>query len=166
MIRQSRDIGLKTLQTQFVTGGSYIITSSIGVSVPLNLSLIYKPSAIGIPLEVEISALIDGVVKSGGPEPFARGEIWRNGVLWEKFGAPSGFTESASNASQLSSTFTDSIPANSPQIVYSLYGSCWKVPQTATSSQVSFNWGLSPSTFNIGGGTTASFIRLVERTRS
>ena len=166
MIRQSRNIGLTTLQTQFVTGGSYVVTSSLGVSVPLNLSLIYNPSAIGAPLDVEISALIDGVIKSGGPEPFARGEIWRNGVLWKNFGAPSGYTESANNSIQLSSTFTDSIPANSPQIIYSLYGSCWKIPQTVTSSQVSFNWGLSPNTFNLGGGTTASFIRLVERTRS
>ena len=166
MIRQSRNVGLTTLQTQFVTGGSYIITSGLGVSVPLNLSLIYIPSAIGIPLEVEISALIDGIVKSGGIDVLARGEIWRNGARWKSFGAPSGFADSPNNSMQVNATFIDSIPANSPQIVYSLYGSCWKIPVAVTNSQVMFNWGLHPDTPPIGGGTTASFIRLVERSRS
>lgn len=166
MIRQSRNVGLTALQTQFVTGGSVVTVSSVGVSAPLNLSLIYVPSSIGAPLEVEITVLIDGVIKEGGADVFARGEIWRNGALWKPFGAPSGFNQSNSLGFQLSATFTDLIPVNSPQITYALYGSCWKIPQTVTSSQVTFNWGLNPSVASLGGGSTASFIRLVERSRS
>lgn len=165
MIRQSRDIGLKTLQTQFVTGGSYVTIATSGVSAPLGLSLIYIPSKIGIEVEVELSVLIDGILKNGGTDAFARGDVWRNGVPWKSFGAVSGYSDGLYWGGQISGLFTDIIPANSSQITYSLYGTCFKTGTAITSSSVWFNWGLS-STPSLGGGTTASFIKLVERSRS
>ena len=166
MIRQSRNIGLTTLQTQFVTGGSYVTIATSGVSAPLGLSLIYIPSQIGVEVEVELSVLIDGTIKTGA-DTHARGDVWRNGVPWKSFGSVSGFTGFTDGiywGGQMNATLRDIIPANSTQIIYSLYGTCFKGGASSPSSGVAFNWGLN-APLSAGGGTTASFIRLVERTR-
>jgi hypothetical protein len=166
MIRQSRNIGIVTLQTHFVTGGSYVILGTNGTAASLNLSLIYTPSKTGTELEVELSALIDGVLKSGGTDVFSRGEIWKNGVPWKSFGGCSGYSDGSNLGYQMSGKLIDSIPANSAQITYALYGICLKNSSTASPSMVSFNWGLNPLSASVGGGTTATYLRLVERMKS
>jgi hypothetical protein len=164
MIKQSRNIGVVTLQTLFTQGGNYISIGTAGVSAPLGLSLVYTPSKGYGPLEIEITALIDGVIKSGGTEVFSRGDIYKNGVLWKSFGGPSGFNDATGLGYQMNGSFIDSIPDNSSQITYSVYGNCQKTG--SGSGVVAFNWGLNPPSAPIGGGTTATYMRLIERIKS
>jgi hypothetical protein len=163
VIRQSRNIGVMTLQTQLVTGGNYVTIGNSSVSAPLGLSIVYTPSSSSVPLELEVSALIDGVIKISGSDAFARGEVWKNGVFWKSFGVLSSYSVGGDSGAQMTGTFIDTIPANSSPVTYSLQGSCFKLNNAVSSSAVWFNWGLTSSSASIGGGSTASFLKLVER---
>jgi hypothetical protein len=105
-------------------------------------------------------------LKTGGTEVWGFGEIWKNGVFWRRFGSPTGYADSINLAYNVSGCFIDTIPENSTTpITYSLQGGCQKINSVVTSSFVQFNWGANPSNANtaMGGGTVASYLKLMER---
>jgi hypothetical protein len=163
MIKQSRNIGLITLKTNFVQGGYYVSSGVRELAVDLGLSILYVPSKGYGPIDLEVSALIDGIIKIG-LDTFVRGEIWKNGSSWKLFGAPFGYSSTDVISGQITGTFTDLIPDGSAPITYSLYGTCLKTGGSSPGT-VSFNWGLGPAAQSLGGGTTSSYIKLIERTR-
>ena len=147
---QSRQTNVQVLQSRYVTGGNAVSSGTLNLSVPTGLSILYTPTP-GFSGELEISAMLDGIVRRSGAGLYLWAELWKNNVSWKAFGGPAGystggFTELA--ISQVSGLFRDLIPANSAPILYSLYFT---------------PLGLGPGTINVNWQqVTASYIKIEE----